>query len=119
TTDGVIDAIGYRPDDGTRRIQFHVKGSTLVGDATSWRRDGSVRRRASFGTEWTIEDLDAAGAVVRRAAYGPEPAPEAAPSPTAADLLVIDALAEGDASAAELGEPFSPAGLAHAIARGW
>jgi Leucine-rich repeat (LRR) protein len=118
---GAVVVTAYRRDDGSRRARYTLVAKRLSGEALAWRRDGTLSVRASFGAEPSvIEQLAADGQVVRRTEYGPAPGasgPNA--EPTEEDLLVLDAIGEGDASAVDAAAALSPAGMGRAIARGW
>ena len=96
----------YRRLDGSRRSQYVMQSRRITGDVLTWRRDGTLWVRASFGADQsTIEHLGADGNVVRRTEYA-RPVIDF-PNPTA--------------PADDEGEPdlSSPAGMARAIAQGW
>lgn len=107
--------------DGSRQVEYGMRDKRLVGETSAWRRDGSQSLRATFGDgTWIVEHLGVGGTSVRATTYVPAPeTSSAAPAPTDADLLIFDAIDEGDASAVAAADALSPAGMAHAIARGW
>ena len=137
TKDGVLDnesthdvadekkyrLLQYRAD-GTRKLEYGMEGKVLVGDASAWRRDGTLFVRATFGetssNEHVIEHLGVGGTIVRATTYAPASDEEApVPSPTPDDQMIFDAIDEEDASAVDAADALSPAGMAVAIARGW
>ena len=110
----------YR-SDGSRKHEYRMEGKRLVGEATGWRRDGSVFVRATFGETSTIEHLGVGGTSVRATTYAPvTTATTSAPPPLSdEDQLIFDAIDEEDASAVDAAVSLSPPAMAKAIAMGW
>src|SRR6185503_17048567 len=106
--------------DGSRKHEYRMDGKHLAGEASAWRRDGSQFARATFGETSTIEHLGVGGTIVRATTYGPAADTEASVAePSEDDRLIFDAIDDEDDSAVDAADALSPAGMGHAIARGW
>ncbi|HUJ60139.1 MAG TPA: leucine-rich repeat domain-containing protein, partial [Kofleriaceae bacterium] len=111
--DGTVAATTYHPGGGVR-ARFGMRGGKLDGVAETWRRDGTLARRAAFvagAHAGPTEDFARDGARVRLSEPGPPRLDAPAPPPLPPD----DAQALDGGAATAL----SPVGMAYAIARGW
>ncbi len=111
--DGLVRATSFYPAGGPR-TRFALRGGKLDGLAETWRRDGTIARRATFAAgSYAGPSYDFArdGAMVRRVEPGPPRLEASGPAPLpAADSTVLEGIG---------GPSLSPVGMAYAIARGW